>query len=338
MGDETSGDAPQQKTLPSAPVTTRRQARNVRGTQTFVGTLSECWRRPGVTALEVAWRWTIGVPALVLVWLQVQKVLLTATGGTLDPARLGLDSVLLNDPVGALSADPVGAAQKFAGAWTAVLPGLEHVGIWLVPLLLVAWVAASCVGRTLVLRRIDPLMHARVGTLLGLQALRIAALATVCWVWFAAMGWIGRTTVTGPIAAGQEPQLVLCCGLAIVLSLGMFVAWGTVSWVLSMAQLLAMLENLGVGASLRRTSQLGSLRAKLVEVNLVMGIVKIAIIVLAMVISATPLPFESVTTPGFLAIWWSGVGVVYLLASDFFHVARLVAYLTLWRTYEGEAI
>jgi hypothetical protein len=29
------------------------------------------------------------------------------------------------------------------------------------------------------------------------------------------------------------------------------------------------------------------------------------------------------------------VTVLYLVASDFFHVARLVAYLELWRAYEG---
>ncbi len=82
--------------------------------------------------------------------------------------------------------------------------------------------------------------------------------------------------------------------------------------------------------------RLGPLKSKLVEINLVMGIVKIALIVLAMVFSATPLPFESVTTPQFLAWWWIGVTVVYLLASDFFHVARQVAYLELWRAFESE--
>jgi hypothetical protein len=47
-----------------------------------------------------------------------------------------------------------------------------------------------------------------------------------------------------------------------------------------------------------------------VEINLVMGIVKIALIVLAMVFSACPLPFESVATPEFMAWWYVGVTVV----------------------------
>ena len=83
--------------------------------------------------------------------------------------------------------------------------------------------------------------------------------------------------------------------------------------------------------------RLGPLKAKLVEINLVMGIVKIALIVLAIVFSATPLPFESVTTPEFLAAWWFGVTLLYFVASDFFHVARLLGYLNLWRAFESKA-
>ena len=85
-----------------------------------------------------------------------------------------------------------------------------------------------------------------------------------------------------------------------------------------------------VGAAFR----LGPLKSKLVEINLVMGIVKIALMVLALVFSATPLPFESAATPEFLWCWWIGVAVLYFIASDFFHVARLVGYLRLWRAYE----
>jgi hypothetical protein len=122
----------------------------------------------------------------------------------------------------------------------------------------------------------------------------------------------------------------------IVASLGLFTLWAVVSWALSVAPLLAMLRGSGVRQSLAAAFHLGPLKAKLVEINLVMGIVKIALIVLAMVFSATPLPFESVTTPGFLMWWWAGVTVFYLVASDFFHVVRQVAYLELWRAYEQD--
>ena len=50
-------------------------AGTVRGTQSFVHTLSECWRRPWLTALEVLWRWLYGVPALLVLWYQGTKIL-----------------------------------------------------------------------------------------------------------------------------------------------------------------------------------------------------------------------------------------------------------------------
>jgi hypothetical protein len=305
----------------------------VRGTQSFVGTLSSLWKRPSLTALEVAWRWSFGAPALALMLFKARGVLLAATGGTLDPARLGLDRALLNDPVGALSADPMAAVGKFARAVGFVAPGVEHVARWLVPLLLLGWVVQSAVGRTMLLARVEPAMKLRVGTLMVLHALRIAALCGIWWVWFSLLGWSSRVAVLQPIAQGAEPNLVLYCGLTIVFSLGVFSAWATLSWVLHMAPLLAMLRDLGPVASLAATLRLGALRAKLVEINLVLGIVKIALVVLAMVFSASPLPFESVESAQFLAFWWAFVALLYLAWSDFFHVARLVGYLDLWRVY-----
>jgi hypothetical protein len=297
-------------------------AGTVRGTQSFVHTLSECWGRPSLTALEVLWRWLYGVPALLLVWHEAVKIL-NAT--PVDIAALRRMTVV----------DPMGAAATLAQTLVVLLPPVWQVAVWLVPLLLVGWVVVSSLGRTVVLRRADGRLHARPMTLMVLQALRLVALAGSFVVWFLCVRWVGSETILGPLSVGGEPNLVGYFALVIVATLGLFTLWAVVSWVLSVAPLLAMLRGLGVGESLAAAFRLGPLKGKLVEINLVMGIVKIALIVLAMVFSATPLPFENVTTPEFLMWWWSGVTVLYLVASDFFHVARLVAYLELWRAYEG---
>lgn len=310
----------------------------VRGTQSFVYTLSSCWSRPSLTGLEVLWRWVYGVPALVLIGTELRKSLAPhiPPGTGLD--ALGLDRALMNDPVGALTADPMGVVAKFEHAVGLVLPDLLRVAQWLVPLLLVVWIIVSSVGRTLVLRRADAALKPRVRTLVLLQVIRLSALAGSFWVWFRCIRFAARVAVIGPMSAGQEPNLVLYCAISIVTTLGLFVLWGIVSWFFSIAPLLAMLQNCGVAASLKAAARLGRLRSKLIEINLVMGIVKIALIVLAMVFSATPLPFQTVASPEFLACWWAGVTVLYLVGSDFFHVVRLVAYLNLWRAYEDEEI
>lgn len=308
-------------------------SRTVRGTQTIVHTLAHCWARPSLTLIEVAWRWAFGIPALLLLWVEGHKLLFAATGGTMRAAALGLDSALLSDPVGALTGRPMEAAEKFAVAGSLLLPGVLRSALWVAPLLLIGWVVFSAVGRDLLLRRADPAMHQRRATLMVLQLLRMVLLAGVLALWYAMLQWSAHYAVTGPIARNEDPNLVLYCALLICSTLGLFVMWATVSWVLFVAPLVAMLQDLGAAASMRAAFHLGPLKAKLVETNLVMGIVKIALLVLLMVFSASPLPFQQQTSSTFLLWWWAGVTVVYLLWSDFFQVVRLVGYLDLWRAY-----
>ena len=159
--------------------------------------------------------------------------------------------------------------------------------MWLAPLLLVVWVVVSSVGRTVVLRRVDGRLHARPVTLMVLQALRMVALAGSFAVWFLCVQWAAEDgDYWGRLRRGGSRIWCATSRWSIVATLGLFMLWAVVSWVLSVAPLLAMLRGLGVGESLAAAFRLGPLRAKLVEINLVMGIVKIALIVLAMVFSA----------------------------------------------------
>ncbi len=294
---------------------------SVRGTQSFVHTLSECWRRPSLTALEVGWRWAFGIPTWLLLWKLVTRILAETP---LNMPALRAMTVT----------NPLRASETLAEAMALLLPAISKVAVWLGPLLIFVWVIWSSLGRTVVLRRVDRSLHARPLTLMALQAIRMVALAGSFVVWFLCVEWAARMTVTDPLSQGGEPNLVGYFALAIISTLGLFTLWALVSWVLSVAPLLAMLCDVGVSGSLRAAFRLGPLKGKLVEINLVMGIVKIALMVLALVFSATPLPFESVATPEFLWCWWIGVAVLYFIASDFFHVARLVGYLQLWRAYE----
>lgn len=298
-------------------------AGTVRGTQSFVHTLTACWKRPSLTALEVLWRWAYGIPALLVLRYVALKILRETP---VDVAALRNMTVL----------DPMGSAATMAKAMMVLLPPVLRLAMWLAPLMVVVWVLVSSVGRTVVMRRVDGRLHTRLGTLIVLQAVRVMALLGSFMVWFWCMERAADLTVTGPLARGSEPNLVGYFSLVIVGTLALFLLWAVVSWALSVAPLLAMLRGLGVGGSLAAAFRLGPLKSKLVEINLVMGIVKIALIVLAMVFSASPLPFESVATPEFLFFWWFLMTVLYFVASDFFHVARQVAYLQLWRAYESD--
>lgn len=308
-------------------------AGTVRGTQSLVHIMRRCWKHPAWTLQEVLWRWLVGLPELLLsVWF-LRRILAAHTGGTSDLTQLGLDNKLLNDPVGTAAADPLGVAAKWMGAIGALWPDVLHVASWLGPLLLLAWITASALGRSALLRRVEPRLPSRPGTLFALQSARMLALTAIFLLWFFGFHRVVGFAVTSPMSAGGEPNLVLYFALNIVLTLGLFTLWAAVSWVFSIAPLLAIVRGSGAAASLAAALRAGPVRSKLVEMNLVLGIVKIALLILAVVFSATPLPFESVTTQEFLVWWWIAVSIFYLIASDFFHVVRLVGSLELWQAY-----
>lgn len=286
----------------------------IRGTQSLVHTYAECWSRPALLVRELAWRWLFGIPALLLIFYEGARIY-AATGTQLEATGIAQFSL----------EDPMRAAVMVADAFAVLKGPVLHAAMWVLPVLAIGWAIASGVGRNLVLRRYDAALPMKPLPLVIVQLLRIVALGGSFAAWFFAIHWAAVYSLS------REPNLVLYCALVIFLSLGIFTVWALLSWVFSIAPLLVLLENRGVFASLYRSLRLGPLTAKLVEVNLVMGIVKLALIVLAMVFSATPLPFATVMTGAPLYIWWGIVTVLYMVASDFFQVARLVAFIQFWR-------
>ena len=180
-----------------------------------------------------------------------------------------------------------GGTERYMAA--VMTPLIVRTAIWLVPLLSIAWAVVSGVGASLVLRRFDASLPFKPLSLIVLQLLRVVALGAVFAAWYFGLQWAATATLSGP----GEPNLLAYLALVICLTLGIFTAWSMLSWVFFIAPLLVLLERISPMASLWRSARLGrEFTGKLVEVNLVMGIVKLALIVLAMVLSATPLPFQ----------------------------------------------
>lgn len=286
----------------------------VRGTQSFVGVMSAVWKQPGLTGLELAWRWTFGVLASGSVWIfaHVEVMVWVLKARDIGP-------LLLRGQV--------------------VARGTTDVRAILWPLLgtMAAWSVFAGVGRGWVLRRWDRSLQMRRGTMVVLAVLRAVVYAGLIALWLSLLITLARRYVWTPLDQGLDPAYVPGFAMAVATTLLLFVSWTATSWVLRIAPVLAMARGLGPVASLRAAVGLGPLRAKLVEINLVMGIVKVALIVLLMVFSACPLPFESVESQTFLGWWWFGVGVLYLIASDYFHVVRAAAYEALYQIHKSSA-
>jgi hypothetical protein len=203
---------------------------------------------------------------------------------------------------------------------------------WLLPVAGLAWVVISGVGRSLVLRRMEPLLPFRLIKTMALQAAWLAALGATCWGWFRSIQWVAVTH----IPTSGEPDLIGYSMWAIFLSLGFFTAWALLSWALSIAPLLMLLEGRSALSSFGQSFRLGkAFTGKLMEINLVMGIVKLALMVLAMVLSAAPLPFSDQLGSDALHVLWVAATIFFFVASDYFHVVRLKGFMEFWRMYRG---
>lgn len=290
-----------------------------RGRQLLVGPMGWVLARPALVAVEVAWRWIFGVPFLAVYWMEARRVL-----AALPPEAAGLGTI---DPQ-----NPWVAAAQLSHAWALYRPLVDSVFHGLLPASAVAWVALSGVGRGLLLKRMEPGLRFRPLGMMALQAAWLAAFALTCWGWLGAMQWVAATH----ILPNTEPDLVGYAIWAIFLTLGFITAWALGSWAFTMAPLLMLREGRGPLSALRRSCRLGwAVTGKLAEINLVMGIIKLALIVLAMVFSAAPLPFSDELGGGALHVVWGASTAFYLVANDYFQVVRLKGFVEFWRSYRG---
>jgi hypothetical protein len=296
----------------------------LRGTQSLVGQMGWVFQRPSLTLIEVGWRWLFGIPLLTVCWMQAQRVL-----AALPPESAGLATL---DPQ-----NPWIAAVQLSNAWALYQPHVAAVLRWLLPVAAVGWVIVSGLGRNLLLKRLEPSpapsLRFRPLQMITLQAAWLAFFLFACCCWLRSMQWVAATHIT----SAAEPDLVGYSMWAIFLSLAFFTAWALSSWAFSIAPLVMLLENCSAAQALALSLRLGKLMtAKLVEINLVMGIVNLALIVLAMVLSAAPLPFSDQLGSGTLH-WITAVAVIfYLIASNYFQVVRLKGFTEFWKMFREQ--
>jgi hypothetical protein len=296
----------------------------VRGTQLLVEHMGQVFKRPVLTLIEVAWRGLVGIPVLWVLWQQWQKILaaypLEASGFNSIDAQ-----------------NPWVATTQFANVWAYYAPHVAQMLVWLVPAAMVAWVVVSGVGRNVVLMRLEEQnlgkgIPFRPLSMMVLQGAWAVLLALVLWGWVWSMRWVAAAY----LQAAGEPNLIGFFVWAIFLSLGFFAGFALLSWPFAIAPHLLLLEDRSALSSLGQAFRLGKgFTSKLVEINLVMGIVKLALIVLAMVLSSAPLPFSDELGSTALHVVTAGALVLYLVANDYFQVVRLKAFVEFWRVFRG---
>jgi hypothetical protein len=331
------------------------------------------FERPSLTTIEVAWRWLFGLPLLAVCWMQLQRIFTalppeSAGLATLDPQNPWVAAVQLVN-AWALYQPHVIATLRWllplaALGWV-VVSGLGR------SLLLKRLIFSVCEkatesgectqkdtarakanddfaaltapfdcaqGRLKVVpdtKRHHSAFFFHPLAMIVLQAVWLAGFGLVCWCWLRSMEWAATTHIT----PSAEPDLIGFSIWAIFLSLGFFTAWALVSWTMAIAPLLLLLEDRSVHSALGQSLRLGkAFTAKLVEINLVMGIVNLALLVLAMVLSAAPLPFSDQLGPGTLHWITALAAIFYFVASDYFQVVRLKGFVEFWKMFRAEQV
>lgn len=285
--------------------------------------MKRCRRRPGLLARELLWRWLYGMPLLAAIAWEAARIAAQTAAAV---RATGVDQFSLEYPMR--------GAVAFAQAWAILWTPVMQVVVWLLPLAMLGWAVAAGLGRNFLVRGYDRAQPWRPGPMIVLQLLRVVGLFAMVVLWFTGIRWAAAFSLAGVTPASEtvaEPSLVLYCGLVIAISLGAIAVWLLLSWVFSIAPLLSLLERRGVGASLARSLGLRSMRGKLVEINVVIGFLKLASTVAVMVLSVIPTAFIVAIQGFWLYLWWAVVTVLYIVVSDFFQVARVVAFVDLWR-------
>ena len=296
-----------------------RRAAQVRGTQTMVDQMGWMLRRPAIVAVEVGWRWLFGVPFLMVCWSRLQHIFVLLT-----PEDAGLSNIDAQNPW-------IAAGQLSRG-FAKYEPLIAHELRWLAPIAVLAWIAVSSLGRNLTLKQMEPRVRLRPLSMMVLQAAWLALFSGVCWGWFRSVSWAAATH----FPAGAEPDLIGFSIWLIVLSLAFFTVWALLGWIVSVAPVLMLLEDCSAVSALGMTSGLGKpFTSELFEIGMVMGIVNLALVVVAMVLSAAPLPFSDQLGGNALHVVWAAATLFYLVAHDYFQLVRQRCFVEFWRIFRG---
>ncbi len=294
-------------------------AQPVRGTQELVDHVGWVMRRPLLSLIEIAWRWIFAVPFLYLCWRQMQRI-----GAALPPDRAGLSNLSMSNPWF--------AAVRIGDSWVHYEPYVLHVLVWLAPMGIVAWSLIAGLGRAAVLKRMEPAARFRPFTIMVHQCGWLLLLCAVYFSWYESI----QRVAAAYIDPTGNANLVGYSIWAIFLTLGFFSLFAAISWPFMIAPVLAVCERHSAFSALGESFRLGKrFTNALIETNLSMGVVKLSLMVLAMVLSAAPVPFAKEVGPGLLHFALACSAIFYAASNDYFQVIRLKTFVEFWRTFRG---
>lgn len=275
--------------------------------------LRVAFREPAIVLAEIAWRWTFGLAALVLVTASAAAFL-----HTILVSNVELLALTSKTPV--LIADAL--VHIFRGSGSRLL----RIVVILTPALSLLWVVTASLGRaatlkTLLGREEGPAM----APLFGLHFLRAALGLAALIAYVGAAILAGLAATAGPV---NRPGvfLLVFLGLSLVITL----IRSRISWFLFLGAIFAGREGRDTFAAIADAGQffrrhLGSFLATGTWFAVLRGFNA----GVATVVSLAPLALIGRVRGALVAVLLVLVALVYSAFADFLYVARLAAYVAL---------
>jgi hypothetical protein len=279
-------------------------------------------RRPSLGLAEIAWRWTFGFAASLLLLLSFEEYLKTL------PVSTG-DLWLLR------SGQPGLISQAIQHILQGSAPRVIAAAIVLGSALATAWVGLAALGRAVTLRAVEsyfpdegaaPPGNSRwgLGSLAGLNLLRVAI--TVA----AGFGWLAAWLVASAAASGSDPSPGLAVLMFLAAILLVWLAWSVMNWLLSFATVFVVAGGEDTfGAIASALHCLGARVGAVLAASTWFGLAHLAAFGLASSAVVFPLVFAGVLPRGVVFGGVLMVALLYFAVADFLYMGRLAAYVAI---------
>jgi len=266
-------------------------------------------RAPAAVLLEVAWRWTFGLVATVLLVLGARAFL---RGLNLTAA----DEQALQGHDPATAAAALMHAFQQPNVWSHFLSIAFVVAVPSA----VVWIAAATLGRAAVLRQLLGLDNVDHAPIFYLTSARVAALFTAFVLWFVWMFICAFISMRG-----EEPNYPLYFLLSLLGLPLIALGWGLVNWLLSFATMIAARDRLGALRSYGETLRLARQeRRPLMSITSWLGIPRLVALIFLLIITVLVL----IVVPSAIAagLVLTVITLAYCAFADYLYVVRLAAY------------
>jgi hypothetical protein len=299
------------------------------------------FRRPSLPLAEVAWRWSFGAAAFVLIGLGFLEYL-----DTLPVSRTDMLMLRTGHPV--LVSNAISHIARGSGF------RLVMAFVFLFSTLVILWVLVASIGRAATLDTlityirkqaraalnqvpgvaidavpptsevVGPPSGWRLRSLAGLHFLRAALALAAC------AGCLGALILAGFASSKTNPQPALVFFLALTLTLLVWMAWSSVSWLLSLASIFVVGQGQDTFGALSSSVALCRDRfGPVAAVGTWFGLAHIVLFFLATSVVTFPLAFAQVLPVPMVLTAVLLLTLVYFAIVDTLYIGRMAGYVAI---------